>query len=228
MGLWRRHPVVLEVREDASDQLALVRVARLDHRPALGIIQLPQHALARVEAELRLPLAGIGPVAAEASIREQRPDLVSEIDAAGVHCARLTGCRGSGQADRRAGEHGPQATPQGPHRCILEWARIPVNRVRRRNDRAKGATCRRAGARPPATRSGSTDTVEATAQQPAGPQFNARQQTGPPRTLRTDPLPRNRPWPLWPHASALEPQRSTRSCNRSTSRRLSPRRQRDR
>ncbi len=92
--LGRRHPVVLVVCIDAPDELALARVARLDDRPPFAdVVELLQHALAQVEAQLRFPLPGIGAVAAEAAIGEQRPDLVTEIDATGVRRTCLAEAR---------------------------------------------------------------------------------------------------------------------------------------
>jgi hypothetical protein len=80
-----RHPVVFIVRENAADELALVRVARLDDGPPFAhVLQLFQHAFAHIQAELRFPLAGVRSVTAEASIRQQRADLIAEIDAGGL------------------------------------------------------------------------------------------------------------------------------------------------
>src|SRR5438034_10577497 len=73
-GVGRRHPLRLVVGGDPCDQFALARCAGDDR--ALG-----DGTLADVETELRFPLARVGPVAAEAVVRQDRPDVAAEIDA---------------------------------------------------------------------------------------------------------------------------------------------------
>ena len=68
----RRHEVVLVVRDDAGDQFALAWLAGHDRR---GAVEFGQGAVAGVEPQIGLALRGIGAVAGEAVVAEQRPNV---------------------------------------------------------------------------------------------------------------------------------------------------------
>lgn len=91
------------------------RVQR-DDRPS-GVRRL-EHAVSRIEPELRLACAGVRSVAAEATIGEQRPDLTPEVDAGpagGVWPSEaITGreCR-NGDETRRGGRRSWSVFPGG-------------------------------------------------------------------------------------------------------------------
>ena len=98
----RRHHVVFEVREDAPDELALLRNARLDDRPP--VVDVLERPVARIEAQLGLPLRGVGPVTAKAAVRQQRADLEAEVDAdpARASLVARSGWCGQAWSGRRA------------------------------------------------------------------------------------------------------------------------------
>ena len=77
----RRHEIVLIVRRDAPDQFALAWLAGDDRR---GAVEIGQGTFASVEPQIGLALLGVGAVAGEAVVAEQRPDVAREVDAAQV------------------------------------------------------------------------------------------------------------------------------------------------
>ena len=90
----RRHPVGLVLGGDPGDELALLEVPRHDRMPAR--LQLRERPVLRVQPQPRLAFPRIGPVAVEALVREDRPDLVVEVDLPGGG-----GLRGPGEDRRR-------------------------------------------------------------------------------------------------------------------------------
>ena len=109
----RRHHVVFEVREDAANELALLRNTRFDDGPP--VVDVLEGAFTRVEAQLGLPLRGVGAVTAKAAVRQQRANLEAEIDPAGRWRGRLAGLGSGGQAGERGdGERHCKSEP-GAH-----------------------------------------------------------------------------------------------------------------
>src|SRR5207249_11562319 len=76
-GFGLRHPFRFVLRRDAAEQLALLRLAWHDHR---AIFPLGKCSLFSVEPEVRLSLGLVRPVAIEAVVGEDRPDIAVELD----------------------------------------------------------------------------------------------------------------------------------------------------
>ena len=72
IGLRRRHHVVLALGKDAANEFALVRIAGFHDCPAVG--ELLARAFEGVQPELGLALVGVGAVARETVLREDRLD----------------------------------------------------------------------------------------------------------------------------------------------------------
>ena len=73
MGVGRRHHLVLVLRVDAHDEFALGGLAR--EKRFFG-----ERRLAHVEAKLTLAVGGVGAVASEAVVGQQRPHIAVELD----------------------------------------------------------------------------------------------------------------------------------------------------
>ena len=88
----RRHPVGLVLGRDPGDELALLEVSRHDRVPVR--LQLGEGPFLRVQPQPGLALPRVRPVAVEALVREDGPDLVVEVD---LPCSRwLRGRRMTG------------------------------------------------------------------------------------------------------------------------------------
>ena len=73
VGVGRRHHLVLVLRVDAHDEFALRRLAR-------GKGLFGERRLAHVKAKLALAVRGVGAVASEAVVGQQRPHIAVELD----------------------------------------------------------------------------------------------------------------------------------------------------
>ena len=82
MRVRRRHHLFRVVARDAPDEVAVLHVARRDHRQAA--LGFPEQPLARVQAQLRLALGRVRPVAAIAAVGEEWADVAVEVDRAGL------------------------------------------------------------------------------------------------------------------------------------------------
>jgi hypothetical protein len=92
LGLRRRHPLVGILGKDPPDQLTLVRPAWYDRSFArLGWFQC---LVFDIQAQARFARSLVGTMALEAMAREDRPDLVVEIDSS--VCATFIGASSSG------------------------------------------------------------------------------------------------------------------------------------
>ena len=78
-ALARRHRIVLVLRRDAFEQLALLRLAGDDRLVAAEIRERALREIQPVAVLAPLPLLFIGAVAEEAVIREDGPDLALKI-----------------------------------------------------------------------------------------------------------------------------------------------------
>ena len=121
--LRRRHHLVLVVTENAQPHLALRQVAGLDrnHPVFARLIR----ALRRVEAQLRFAMFGVDPVAGEAVVRKDRPNIAVE----GKHRVR----HGGDRRERQAGgeeifeKKGIHAVSGGAMPCPLGNAPAPLH-----------------------------------------------------------------------------------------------------
>ena len=109
----RRHHVVVELRKDAANELALLRNTRFDDGPP--VVDVLEGPFTRVEAQLGLPLRGVGAVAAKAAVRQQRANLEAEIDPAGRWRGRLAGVGRAGQAGERGDRERHGKSDPGAH-----------------------------------------------------------------------------------------------------------------
>src|SRR5687767_335477 len=81
MRIDRRHPLLVVLGEDAMDELTFVRFSGNDH--ALLFL-----SLARVEPQPRLPRLWVLPVAVIAVLRQDRPDVATEVYRRGPNAVR--------------------------------------------------------------------------------------------------------------------------------------------
>ena len=105
-----------------AGQLAAIRLARRDDGPP--VVERLERAGRQVETQLGFAFAGVGSVATEAAIGQQRTDLGGEVD------RRLADGRGlSGEDDdrERRGRHRGADHAPAHHRAILRRASGPVN-----------------------------------------------------------------------------------------------------
>ena len=102
LRLRRRHHLVRIMGENALEQLAGVGFARVDCGVAS---QVRQGALAKIEAQLALAILFIRPVAGEAVVGKNRPDVLVEADAFGQRGRRADSQRGQQNESKVAAKH---------------------------------------------------------------------------------------------------------------------------
>ena len=111
MGVGRRHPFILGGREDADDEVALIRIAREDHPRFL----LP---LGGVEPQPPLARGGVLSVAMKTIVREDRPHIAAKVYRLGATCGQRKadggqrtseGAQGGGTEAKRHDEEARQA-----------------------------------------------------------------------------------------------------------------------
>ena len=98
----RRHHLLGIVGEDALDHLTGVGLAGGDRRVTT---EIPQRALAGVEAQLGLAILFVRPVADEAVVGEKRADVLIEPDAVGQGIRRAQRQRGQQQNGKMVTAH---------------------------------------------------------------------------------------------------------------------------
>ena len=109
-GFGRRHHVVV-VREDSPNELAALRVPRLDDGPA--IVQGLERAGSNVQPQLLLAFAGVWPVTPEAAVGEEWTDLSGEVYRRGASGSRLSSEDNDGE--HTAGDRGGDARAPATH-----------------------------------------------------------------------------------------------------------------
>ena len=94
-GVRRRHALGRVGMGHTPNQFARIGVARNDGRPSISLFV--RGPVADVQAEIGFPRGGVGTVASEAIVGEDRPDIAIE--------RRLLGCRVGHERNRRCDKH---------------------------------------------------------------------------------------------------------------------------